>query len=141
MIRNNSFIINRLEFDSIWWKHIRIFCVLSGNHVLRTYCQSLFPIGMMKYLTQPPGDNHDRIQMRATACMVACALPQVSHLFWRHRLGSYHSQPLLGGRRKTKNATHGTATEIQLSSKSGAVLRVFGRFAWLSWHLADRPGG
>ena len=58
--------------------------------------------------------------MRATACMVAWALvagapPQASVLFWRRRLGSYHSQPLLGGR-KPQNATNGAATAMQLSS-------------------------
>ena len=79
--------------------------------------------------------------MRATACMVACAPPQASVLFCRRRLGIYHSQPLLGGRKKPKNATHGTATAMQLSSKSCAILCVFGRLAWLSWHLADRAGG
>ena len=50
--------------------------------------------------------------------MVAYAPPQASVLFWRCRLASYHSQPLLGGRRKPKNVTHGTATAMQLSSKS-----------------------
>ena len=63
--------------------------------------------------------------MRATACMIAWAPPQAPVSFWRRRLGSYHSQPLLGGRKKPKNATRGTATATQLSSKSLTVLFCF----------------
>ena len=57
--------------------------------------------------------------------MIAWEPPQAPVSFWRRRLGSYHSQPLLGGRKKPKNATHGTATATQLSSKSLTVLFCF----------------
>ena len=39
-----------------------------------------------------------------------------------------------------KNATHETATAMQLSSKFEPSC-AFGLFACLSWHLADRVGG
>ena len=70
----------------------------------------------MQHLSQPQADNyvfvdegdgvHGRVSAAASLCFV-----------WRRRLGSYHSQPLLGGRGKPKNATHGTATAIKLSLK------------------------
>ena len=109
--------------NSIRCGDLRI-CVLSGNHVrvLRTYYQRFFSDRNNAASLATPG-LQPRLWMRATACMVACAPPQASVLFWRRRLGSYHSQPLLGGRRKSQNATHGTATVMQLSSKSRTIPR------------------
>ena len=78
--------------------------------------------------------------MRATDCIVACSLPAASVLLWRRRLGSYHSQLLLSGRRKFLNATHGTATAMQLS-RSWDLPLCFGSIAWFSSRLADRAGG
>ena len=52
---------------------------------------------------------------------------------WRRRVGSYHSQPLLDGR-KPKNATHGTATAMQLSSNelssAFSVVVAVGQSSW-----------
>ena len=95
MDRNFPFFLNRIELDSVfWWKHTNLRPIEKPRI---TYCQCFFPIGITQHLTQHPADNHRGVQMRATACMVACAPPQASVLFWRRTLGSYHSQSRVGG--------------------------------------------
>ena len=109
-----EYFMDRIKFGSIWWKNTNLRPI--GKPRI-TYCPFFFPTGTTKHLTLHPADNYRGVWMRATACVVACAPPKASASFWRRRLG-YHFQPLLGGRRKPKNATHGTATAMQLSSKS-----------------------
>ena len=79
-----------------------------------------------QHLTPHAADKYRGGQMRATACIVACSPTTGSVFFCRRGLGSYHSQLLLSGRRKPLNATHGTATAMQLS-KFWAFLCVLGR--------------
>ena len=68
------------------------------------------------------------------------ATPTPCPFYLRRRLGSYHSQLLLSGRWKPLNATHGTATVMQLL-KSWAFPLCFGSIAGFSSRLADRAGG
>ena len=71
--------------------------------------------------------------MRATACIVACSPTTGSVFVLRRGLGSYHSQASLDfGRRKPFNATHGTATAMQLSFD---LFLCFGSIAWCSSRL------
>ena len=90
-----------------------------------------------QHLTEHPAHKCSGEQMRATACVVACSPPTASIFFWRRRLGSYHSQLLLSGRKKPLNATHGWATAMQLSEWFYSVFwvdRLFlvalGRSSW-----------
>ena len=92
-----------------------------------------------QHLTKHPADKYRGGQMRATACIVACSPTTASVYFLRRGLGSYHSQLLFSGRRKTLNATHGTATAMQLSTSWSFPLR-FGSIAWFSSRLAGRAG-
>ena len=85
-----------------------------------------------KYQVPRRADESDGVHRRVLA---ADSLVFV----WR-RLGSYHPQLLLSGRRKPLNATHGTATAMQLS-KSWAFPLCFGSIPWFSSRLADRAGG
>ena len=109
--------------------------VLSGNHVL---FPKNYDIGKRQHLTRHPADQYLGEQRRSTVCIVACAPPTASVLFWRRRLGSYRSHLLL--RRNSLNATHGTGTAMQLS-KFWAFPLCFGLIAWFSSRLADRAGG
>ena len=86
--------------------------------------------------------------MRTTACMVACAPLQASVLFWRRRLGSYHSRPLLGGRRKPKKRharnSDGDAAIIHVLSyplsfwSLRLVVVALGRSSWWQNWACDR---
>ena len=62
---------------------------------------------------------------------------------WRRRLGSYHSQPLFGwaeeAQKRHARKSDGDAAIIEVLSY--CIICVFGRFACVSWHLADRAGG
>ena len=120
--RNNPFFFDRIELDSNLSR-------IGKPRITFVLLMVFFPIGITQHLTQPPADDNDCKQMGATACIAACAPPQASFFLWRRRLGSCHAQPHFGGRRKSKNATHGTATAMQLSSKSVPIFCVFGRCA------------
>ena len=81
--------------------------------------------------------------MRATTCMVACAPSQASVLFWRRRL--YRKLSLsasLGWAEETqKRHAQNSDGDTYNYHRNLGLSCVFGRFARLSWHLADRTGG
>ena len=85
--------------------------VLSGNHV---FFSKFYEIGKKQHLTQHPADKHRGEQMRATACIVACAPPTASVFFWWRRLKLSLSASLEWAE-EPLNAMHGTATAMQLS--------------------------
>ena len=66
-----------------------------GNHLL--FCFFLKKSEKTQHFTQRPGDKHRREQTRAKACVVVRA---AAAFFLRRRLGSYHCQRLLRGRRE-----------------------------------------
>ena len=68
----------------------------------RIVLDSFHEIGITQQVSQRPADKHRRQKKRATACVVACAPPPAFFLYRRRRLGSDHSQGLLGGRRSPK---------------------------------------
>ena len=72
----------------------------------------------------------DRVRAAAALCFISAAPARKLLL-----LASF------GWAGSPQNGTHGTATAMQLSSKSWFILYGFGRFAWFSWHLADRDRG
>ena len=62
LFENDSFFINRiLQFDSIWWKHVRMYEFASYRettyYVLSMFF--VFPNGITQHITQQPADNHD----------------------------------------------------------------------------------
>ena len=56
--------------------------------------------------------------MIETACIVACSPPTASVFFWRHRLGSYHSQLLLVGRKPLNAAQSDGDAAIEVFKRS-----------------------
>ena len=59
LVCNVNHINYQIEFDSIWWKTIHeCICVLSGNHVLRTYRQRSFPTITPQHLSHSCSVGH-----------------------------------------------------------------------------------
>ena len=107
--------MNRIEFDSIWWKHTNLRPIeklRTRYYVLSTV---FFPIGItQQHITQHPVGNHTEECRweRRRAWSRARRRKPLFCFGGEGYIGSYHSQPLLGGRRKPKNATHKTVTAI-----------------------------
>ena len=72
--------------------------------------------------TTPSGQTATSVDERAKVCVVACALVPASFSFWWRRIGSYHSQDVVGGHREPSSATCGTAAVMQLSRSRAYAL-------------------
>ena len=140
--RNNEYLLNRVEFDSIGWKLTNLHPVGKPPIITHsTYYQCFFSDRNNAGYIPNPGrkpplivDKSDGVQDRVRAAAALCfisAAPARKLLL----LASF------GWAGSPQNGTHGTATAMQLSSKSWFILYGFGRFAWFSWHLAERARG